>query len=366
MDHRRGRVAALAALALAAGCTAPTTSSASRTETNSATAADTELPATARGGARAEVPEIVAPVPGSSVSATRPTSWAYVSETNRIVFFDHASRQLAPDVRLSAVPHEIAVVGQNLILGFATGDLAVVDGETRQQTARISLDSLRARAVGGDVILDEVRALPDGDILVAGRLADPETAAYRSFIQERRLVDLALKREELLSPKLGVIQDVAIDAAGSITLLLSDGGLYDLRTRKLLDAEADTAAQLLRYGHDSERWIGNGGVRPGLLTPSGAFVPLAAGRVTDIIPLTQHTAAALTSQPPQVWVVARTGEVLSKIDVDDYPYAGALVGESLQVGSVNGDALQILNWRTGRVEHRLRLGQGIVRLGAFP
>lgn len=364
--RQRGRLFALATVVLAAGCVGPEAPAAPAPPAAAGASTTGTQVARGQGNAVAEVPEVVAPRPGSSGSAIRPASYAYVSETQRLVFFDQAVRQLAPDVRLSAAPRQVKLVGDVLVLGFPSGNLAVVDIRRREQTARASLAKLRAKALGGDLILDEVRQLPNGNILVAGRIADPETEEYRSFLQERRLSDLALRREEILSPSLGVVQDVAFDDAGATMLLLSSGGVYDLSKRKMREAGAGPSGQVLRYGLDGERWIGSAGERPGVLTPSGNFVPLAGGRVPEIVPLANGTAAALVAEPPQVWVIAPDGAVLSKIDVDDYPYAAALVGERLHVGSVNSDALQIVNLESDRVERRLRLSQGVINVGALP
>lgn len=363
LTRRRGRYVALAFLALAAGCS----SSAAKptvNPTSTGLATDRQV-ANAQGGAVAEVPQVVAPGTGSSASAGQAASYAYVSETNRLVFLDQANRQLAPHVQLSAVPHEIAVAGDKLIVGFASGDLAIVDVVMRRQVARASLSGLRAKALGGDVILDELRVSPAGVLIVAGRIADRETTDYRSFIQERDSGDLVLKRQEILPLRLGVIQDLAFDETGAAILLLSDGGIYDLHKRQTVDAGAGASGQVLRYGRTGGRWIGSGGTRPGVLTPTADFIPLAAGRVTEIVPVAADRAAVLTSQPAQVLLVSADGVVLSKIDVDDYPTAAAIFGERLHVGSADGDTLQIVNLKTSRVERRLLLGQGIVSVGAF-
>lgn len=92
-------------------------------------------------------------------------------------------------------------------------------------------------------------------------------------------------------------------------------------------------------------------------------MPLAAGRVTDIVPVKAGVAAILVSEPPQVWLMSSAGKVLTSTDVDDYPYAGALVGDRLHVGSVNADSLQVLDATSGALQQRLRLGQGVVAVG---
>lgn len=358
--RRRGRACALAVLVLAVGCSAPASPPASAPPDESRTGT-----VKGRGSAVATVPEIVAPATQGPASSIRPASYAYVSDTNRLLFFDKDRRQLAPDVELAAVPQEIAAAEGRLILAFPTGDLALIDVVTRRQTARASLAALRARALGGDLILDEALFVADEVLLVAGRIADKATGSYRSFVQERSARDLSLLREQVLPHSLGVVQDVAVQQADAVRLLLSDGSIYDPRAGKIVEGGGDEDSQVLRYGPAGERWIGSGDGRPGLLTPDNEFVPLAAGRVTDVVPLSSQLAAVLVSQPPQVWLVSSSGDVTTKVDVDDYPYAGALVGDKVYVGSTNGDALQVLNLASGAVEQRLVLGVGIVRLGAL-
>lgn len=318
-----------------------------------------------QGDAVAEVPEVVADDPVSAGSSARATSYAYVSESNRVVFFDQARRRVAPDLELAAVPQELAAGKGTLVLAFGSGDLAVIDIDTRRQVARVSLAPLKERALGGDVILDEVQVAPDGVVWLAGRIADKASGDYRSFVQERKGQDLSLLREQILPLSLGVVQDLAVEPAGSIRLLLSDGGVYDVEAGKALGPGAGEDSQVLRYGPGGERWIGSGDSRPGILTPKGALVPLAAGRVTDVVPVKAGLAAILVSQPPQVWLVSSAGDVLSRTDVDDYPYAGALVGDRLHIGSANGQWLQVLDATSGAVQQRLRLGQGVVAVGTL-
>lgn len=314
----------------------------------------------------AEVPEVVVGGPSGAGQPARPASYAYVSESNSIVLFDPAGSRLAPDVELDAVPQEIGAGNGTLVLGFASGELAAVDVVTRRQVARASLSALRGRALGGDISLDEVLVGDDGVVVLAGRIADKETGGYRSFVQERDGRDLSLLREEVLPPALGVVQDLAAGPAGAVRFLLSDGRVYDRHTGISTDTGAGPDGQVLRYGPTGGRWVGSGDARPGVLTPDDVFVPLAAGRVSDIVPVRPGVAAVLVSQPPQVWLVSSTGDVLSRTDTDDYPYAGALVDGRLHVGSANGTRLQVLNPSSGAVERHIELGQGIVSLGALP
>lgn len=319
-----------------------------------------------QGDAVAEVPAVVAAGPTADGRAVPPVSYAYVSESNRILLFDQTSQRLTPDVELDAVPQEIAAgKAGTLVLGFASGDVAVIDAVTRRQVSRASLASLRERALGGDISLDEVLVDAVGTVVLVGRIADEEAGQYRSFVQERDGHDLSLLREEVLPPSLGVVQDVAAGPAGAVRFLLSDGRVYDRRTDASTDPGAGPDGQVLRYGPAGERWIGSGDAKPGVLTPQDVFVPIAAGRVSDIVPLRQGAAAVLVSQPPQVWLVASSGEVLSRTDTDDYPYAGALVGERLHIGSANGDRLQLLNPTSGAIQQQLPLGQGIVAIGTL-
>ena len=317
----------------------------------------------AQGDAVAEVPEVVVADPPSRGSSGRPTSYAYVTESNRLVLLDHARRRVAPDLELAAVPQEIAAGKGTLVLAFASGDLALIDVGTRRQVGRASLTELKDLALGGDVILDEVQVAPNGIVWLAGRIADKATGDYRSFLQERDEQDLSLLRERILPPSLGVVQDLALEPTGSMRLLLSDGRVYDPRTDKTMGVGAGEDSQVLRYGPEGDRWVGSGGARPGILTPQDAFVPIASGRVTGVVPVTAGLAAVLVSQPPQVWLVSSAGKVLTRTDVDDYPYAGALVGDRLHVGSVNGDWLQVLHPTSGAAQQRLKLGQGIVAVG---
>lgn len=318
-----------------------------------------------RADAVAEVPDVVVGGPSTTGRLARPASYAYVSESNSIVLFDPAGGRVGPDVELDAVPQEIAAGNGTLVLGFASGELAAVDVVTRRQVARASLAALRERALGGDISLDEVLVDDDGGVVLAGRIADKETGGYRSFVQERDGRDLSLLREEVFPSVLGVVQDLVAGPAGAVRFLLSDGRVYDHRTGISTDAGAGPDGQVLRYGPTGERWIGSGDARPGVLTPDDVFVPLAAGRVTDIVPTAPGTAAVLVSQPPQVWLVSSTGDVLSRTDTDDYPYAGAFVAGRLHVGSANGTRLQMLNPTSGAVERQVQLGQGIVSLGAL-
>lgn len=319
-----------------------------------------------QGNAVADIPEVVAAAPPAPGAAAQPVAYAYVSESNRILLFDEARQRLAPDVELRGVPQEIAAGRDGtLVLGFASGDVALIDAVTRGQVGRASLAPLRDRALGGDISLDEVLVDGDGIVLLVGRIADKESGEYRSFVQERDGRDLSLLREEVLPPSLGVVQDATADPAGAVRFLLSDGRIHDWRTGAVTDPGAGPDGQVLRYGPAGDRWIGSGNARPGVLTPQDVFVSLAAGRVSDIVPLRQGAAAVLVSQPPQVWLVSSSGEVSSRIDTDDYPYAGALVGGRLLVGSANGDRLQVLNPASGAIEQQLPFGQGMVAVGTL-
>lgn len=317
----------------------------------------------AQGDAVAKIPEVVAAEPSGASSSARPTSYAYVSETKRVVLFDQARRRVAPDLELEAEPREIAAGKGTLVLAFAPGDVAVFDIGTRRQIGRANLAALKDRALGGDVILDEVQVAPDGTVWLAGRIADKASGDYRSFVQEREGRDLSLLSEQILPLSLGVVQDLTLDSAGLIRLLLSDGRVYDVQTEKTLGPDAGEHAQVLRYGPGGERWIGSGDSRPGILTPNNTFVPVAAGRVPDIVPVKAGLAAVLVTDPPQVWLMSSAGQVLTRTDVDDYPYAGALVGDRLHIGSVNADSLQILDPTSGALQQRLELGYRVLAVG---
>ena len=270
-----------------------------------------------------------------------------------------------PNLRLESIPNEIVSDEGVLVIGFPTGDLATIDVKSREQKARSAFSDLRAQDAGGDLILDELVRLSPGVVLVAGRLADSNSGVDRSFFESRNSSDLSVRDRHVLDPGLGVVQDLALAGPGAARALLSDGRLYDVTSRAVTkDRSAGEHSQVLRYGADGRAWIGSGGSTPGVRTPTGAFVPLTAGRVTDIVPVDVDHAAVFVSQPAQAWLVHATGEIQARIPVDDYPYAAALVGDLLLVGSVNSSDLQALSPDLTAVRRRAPVGQGVVRVGA--
>lgn len=355
MRRARAHVLGGAALLLAAACSPGTTAGDQPTTVE-----------TARGQANAvaQVPAVVAAEPSGAGSSARANSYAYVSESNRIVLFDQSRNRVAPDIELEAVPQHMAAGDGTLVLAFASGDLAAIEVITRRQTARASQAELRGRALGGDLILDEVQVLRTGVVVLAGRISDKASSDYRSFLQERDGQTLSLLREQVLPLSAGVVQDLTVEPTGSVRLLLSDGSVYDPAGGKVLEAGAGEHGQVLRHGPGTQRWIGGGDGRPGVLTPQDVFVPVT-GRAADVVPIGPDLAAVLISQPPQVWLVTSAGEVLARTDVDDYPSSGAVVGNRLHVGSVNGDQLQVLDPASGAVQQRLRLGQGVLSVGTL-
>jgi hypothetical protein len=328
-----------------------------------------ELAESARGDASASrtvEDEVIESDGGGGASWAQARAFAYVSESNSVVLFGGQGQQLDVPLRLKAPPTELAADAHLLVVGFPTGDLATIDLRTGRQIARASSAELRGAAVGGDLILDELLVVRPGVLLSAGRVADAATGTYRSFVEYRATSTLRSASRTVLAADLGVIQDIALPTLDQPVALLSDGRLYDLKVARATgNPGLGSDAQVLRYGPGGVPWIASGDSRPGVLTPSGAFVrtPGDRGRVTDIVPLPDGRAAALLSQPSQVWILTSSGEVTKRIPVDDYPYAGLLVGSEVWVGSVNNPDLQVIEPDQAIVVRRLKLGQGVVRLG---
>lgn len=301
-------------------------------------------------------PSVVRPTRQPSLG--RPRAFVYVQDVNRVIFFGARLTRQVPDLQLAGPPPSaIAAAGGSMAVGYDSGDLAVVDIRNRAQTARASLAELKQRAFNGDLILDELSVVTPTTLVVAGRFADARYG-YRGFLSFRRMTDLSVIREEVLPPALGVIQDLAVTGA-AVRLLLGDGRIYDVGTRRVANPGVGSAAQELRYGPGGAQWIGSGGARPGLLTPAGVFVPLAAGAVTDIVPVTKDVAVALTTDPPQVWMVTRSGRVQTRTSVDTFPYDGELVDAQLYILSTQGRFLQVLDARDLRLTQRVRVGDGL-------
>jgi hypothetical protein len=253
------------------------------------------------------------------------------------------------------------------VVAFQSGDLVTVDLRTGRQIARASLTELRGAAANGDLILDELVVVRPGVLLSAGRLADAATGTYRGFVEYRATSTLRSMSRTVLPTDLGVIQDLALASLNQPVALLSDGRLYDLTDGRVTgEADAGSDAQELRYGPGGARWIASGNQRSGVQTPSGTFVrtPGSQERVTDIVPLGDGRAAALLSKPSEVWILTSSGEITGRVPVDDYPSAGLLVGSEVWVGSVNNPDLQVIDPDQLVVARRMKLGQGVITLGA--
>ncbi len=302
---------------------------------------------------RPSVPPTAFGAPGGGGIRGEVAAVAYTEGRNELVLLDAIGAPTGQRFTLPANPVDVVGAGSLVAVGFPSGDLAVLNIGSGRQVARATVESVRLPQPPIQVIVDQLLATATR-VFVAGRFTTAEGRDYEGFVEERNIGDLAYVKTHLI--KDGVVQDLEADAQGRVVTLLDDGRVYQLGEPTAEASGAGARAVFLAVGPGSQRWIVTGGDTPSVRTPSGGQLALPPkSGPAGIVVTPSGAAVVLLGDANAVWIVQRDGTVTGKTEVDNLPYAVALVKRRVLVGQANGNSLVTLDAMTGQrvAEHQV-------------